>query len=60
MHGALQALAEVPDGPLVVVGDDQVCRMCLVNDAKSWVEDMDAKGLGPCPRTAAGCCNCRT
>jgi hypothetical protein len=55
---ALQEFVELPDGPLVVVGDDKVCRMCLVNDAKSWVRDMDAKGLGPCPRAAACCCNC--
>lgn len=47
----------VPDG-LVVVGDDAGCRMCLVNDAKSWVADMDDKGLGPCPQAAAGRCNC--
>jgi hypothetical protein len=58
LHLRLQDFAELPDGPLVVVGDDRVCRMCLVNDAKSWVRDMDAKGLGPCPRAAAGCCTC--
>ena len=48
----------VPDGPLVMVGDDHHSRLCLVNDTTTWGEVMTAKGLGECPRAAQGRCNC--
>lgn len=43
---------------LIVAGDDSNCRMCLINDVKSWAREMEAKGWGLCPRAAAGSCTC--
>lgn len=43
---------------LTLAGAKDECRMCLVNDARSWAQEMQERGWGPCPRAASGTCNC--